>query len=198
MKGRVPKIERCLAGASEPVLQTGEIVPLVFSFAAKDARPSVGMGDAIPPSVNACINNAFDDARIPVDPRYADLSFPMTLRLCLHGRAPSFDADVRLGPVSLEEGGDAAPIEAAVQARLETIQRCYAPLLHEEPTLRGRLHIRLRIDEDGHTRVLATEPSTSPPALTSCVTRSLSAARFDATGHGPVTAVVPLTLSPSK
>lgn len=87
---------------------------------------------------------------------------------------------------------DPAALRPLVASANAAVQRCYEQALARDPTARGEVEVRLRVEDDG--RVSETAGRTEADSLrgaTRCIEQTLAALRFPRPTGGAATVVVP-------
>jgi hypothetical protein len=93
---------------------------------------------------------------------------------------------------------DPAAVRAVVAGASEAVQRCYDGAVSRDPTARGELEVRVRVEEDG--TVSETAGRTEEGSLrgtTRCIEGVFRALRFPRPTGGAATVVVPYRFAPS-
>jgi TonB family protein len=108
---------------------------------------------------------------------------------------------VQVGALAEQSGPgriDPEVVARQIRVRRSTMARCYEDELRSDPTLGGRLTVRLRIEPRGTvTDVRATENATGSPAVARCVVSAIERLRFNPGPEGgSVSLVYPFTLAP--
>lgn len=94
---------------------------------------------------------------------------------------------------------DPAAVRPLVASVNPAVQRCYEQALARDPTARGEVEVRVRVEEDG--RVSETAGRTEDTSLreaTRCIERALAGLRFPRPTGGAATVVVPYRFSASE
>lgn len=93
---------------------------------------------------------------------------------------------------------DPAAVRAVVAGASDAVQRCYDRAVSRDPTARGELEVRVRVEEDGTVSETAGRTEdTSLRETTRCIEGVFRAARFPRPTGGAATVVVPYRFAPS-
>jgi hypothetical protein len=131
---------------------------------------------------------------VPVDPPPSVAVVPITPAATTTPRASA-----KIGTADIHGSVDATELAALLDKRLGAVRRCYAKALATNPTLAGKLEVRLTIDIDGSIRNADVRKSTLADAtLEACVRRAIRKIKLAAPlGGGLAVIDVPITLAPS-
>jgi len=90
-------------------------------------------------------------------------------------------------------------IRRVVRRSFDRFRLCYEPRLRTDPTLHGRVAVKLTIEPDGSVATAADAASDLPDAgVVDCVVRAFATMAFPPSGAGRVTVVYPLVFHPTK
>lgn len=104
-----------------------------------------------------------------------------------HPRALGPPPRVRLGPAAIRE---------TVRANHERFRKCYLSALQDEPTLKGRISVRLVIAEDGSVASVDVASSDLPDPVGQCVTAEFRKLVFPRPTDGTVKVTYPIVFEP--
>jgi hypothetical protein len=94
---------------------------------------------------------------------------------------------------------DPSAVRAVVAGASDAVQRCYDRAVARDPTARGELEVRVRVEEDG--AVSETAGRTEEASLretTRCIEGVFRALRFSRPTGGAATVVVPYRFAPGS
>ncbi len=106
-------------------------------------------------------------------------------------------ADVHMSAASVSGnslGGDA--FSRVVRSRLARLRSCYSRGLSTDPTLAGRVNVRVVVGRDGWVTQVSSTGSTLPEPIVSCVLATFQSLLFPRDDGGEVTFVVPINFAP--
>lgn len=138
--------------------------------AATTTAPPLGAASATPPAA---------PARAVTDPKGS------------HGSVSAGEAQVSVG-LSPEV------IHNTVKANFDKVQSCYEAGLRANPTLQGRVTVKLVIGSTGATKSAIATPGDFPDkSVVDCIGRAFNSLKFPPPSRGDVTVSYPVMLSPS-
>lgn len=85
-----------------------------------------------------------------------------------------------------------------IRARAPCVRRCYLAGLARDPSLRGRVNVKLVVDADGWVRVVRVASSElADPSVAACVANELVGLQYPAPeGGARITVIYPFDLVP--
>ncbi len=178
------------------------VLAVVALGCAGDPRPS----PALPPHVVELPARAEPEARVgPIAPPSAGAA-PLAPEGHHAGDGATAPTPAPTPPTSLVREGPTRmsarlPVEVVRQVvgrNLARIRRCYDLALAANPTLSGRVIVKLVIGPDGLVARTADGGSDLPdPDVIACVLQVFGTVRFPAPDGGPVNVVYPLVFQPA-
>lgn len=114
-------------------------------------------------------------------------------------RTPRITGRIRAGRPEIDEGTvDRGSISRFIRARLKSVTSCYEAELKRNPTLKGKLLIRIVINTRGMVGGISIEQDTlRSPAVVNCVRNRIRPWRFPVKPENDVTITVPFIFAPS-
>lgn len=89
-------------------------------------------------------------------------------------------------------------VQRVIRSGLADLRACYEEGLKRNPSLGGRVTVRLIIDQDGHVSSVAPECTSLPdPAVVSCMAKRFGRYQFPKPATGSATVIYPVMFTPS-
>lgn len=200
-----PTAERCLLSVEASpgaLLTVAKLVAPAFgpgrpTNVTLDLFPGEGVSPPLDGGViGGSFANSWDDS--PFGDLGALLPPPASSSsLAILGPPPKKPAKVLTGVVQVN--GRLAPdaVDKVVRAKLDPVRACYEGELRKNPTLQGRVAVKLAIDASGAVAQACNGGSDLPSATAiACIVQASSQLSFPAPEGGTVNVVVPFMLSP--
>jgi hypothetical protein len=152
--------------------------------------PPVTFDAAPPPTFSG--RNPDDD--VPLPPPVEDAGPDAGKKVTIHSQNTGNNCDAKKCA-----GSNSSELETALQFRVKQAHRCYDNALAQDPTLRGKVTVAVRIGSNGQVcsaGVASNEMSSTQVA--SCVTGYFRGANFPAPRGGCVDVNIPINFVPRQ
>jgi hypothetical protein len=149
--------------------------------AAQGVPGSAGMASQVPPGVASVAQPALIpsmDGRAPMSGGPSSESSRVTAASCA--------------------GAASEGLAQSVTGRASQAQSCYDEALKTDRTLRGKISVRLRVEQNGSVSECRVLSSDMPEAMNACVVRLLSAPGYVGPGTGCIDVTVPMVFVPRE
>lgn len=178
------------------VLLLGGIGGISYVLLTKTQQPTVvimeaGTPDAAPTTVNTGRN---PDDDIPLPPPVIDASVPTTTSSGGTTSAGSYQCNV-----SKCGGTTSSDLETALSFRTKQAHRCYDTALSQDPTLKGKVTVAVRVGTNGSTcsaSIVSNDMGSS--TVGNCVANYFRGQSFPAPKGGCVDVQVPINFVPRQ
>jgi hypothetical protein len=177
------------------VLLVGAIAAIIgWKSCQKPVAPVIVLAEAGPPPRPT--KNPDDE--IPPPPPVEDASVEDA------GKKPTTIATGGTGGSGCDvkkcSGGSTSDIETALAFRAKQSHRCYDNALAQDPTLRGKISVAVRIGANGTTcsAGVASNELASAPAVAACVVSNFRSGTFPAPKGGCIDVNVPINFVPRQ
>ncbi len=93
---------------------------------------------------------------------------------------------------------DPSAARLVLNARNDVVRACYERAVRDDPTLRGEVVVRLRVEDDGTVSQTASSGESALRTLASCIEGALRTLRFAHPVGGAATVTAPYVFAPGE